>query len=145
MNVITRLEYELAYYDSAVHRFNHYTTRTPPPAYEYSYFKGTWSQKTWVKKKERNGKTTKRMVSEKETILLMNQNSRCGPMLVTEPNVVWLLVAVLVAIVFLATTLASKFLLCQILPCPRCVWKINGVGLSQFRLVRRFKQSLDLM
>ena len=29
MNVITRLEYELAYYDSAVHRFNQYTTRTP--------------------------------------------------------------------------------------------------------------------
>ena len=29
MNVIERLEYELAYYDSAVHRFNHYTTRTP--------------------------------------------------------------------------------------------------------------------
>ena len=31
MNVIARLEYELAYNDSAVHRFNHYTTRTPPP------------------------------------------------------------------------------------------------------------------
>ena len=31
MNVITRLEYELAYYDSAVHSFNHYTTTTPPP------------------------------------------------------------------------------------------------------------------
>ena len=30
VNVIARLEYELAYYDSAVHRFNHYTTRTPP-------------------------------------------------------------------------------------------------------------------
>ena len=30
MNVIARLEYELAYYDSAIHRFNHYTTRTPP-------------------------------------------------------------------------------------------------------------------
>ena len=30
MNVIARLEYELAYCDSAVHRFNHYTTRTPP-------------------------------------------------------------------------------------------------------------------
>ena len=30
MNVIARLEFELAYYDSAVHRFNHYTTRTPP-------------------------------------------------------------------------------------------------------------------
>ena len=29
MNVIVRLEYELAYYDSAVHRFNHYATRTP--------------------------------------------------------------------------------------------------------------------
>ena len=32
MNVIARLEYELAYYDSAVHRFNHYTTRTPRKA-----------------------------------------------------------------------------------------------------------------
>ena len=31
MNVIARLEYELAYYDSAVHHFNHYTKRTPPP------------------------------------------------------------------------------------------------------------------
>ena len=30
MNLIARLGYELAYYDSAVHRFNHYTTRTPP-------------------------------------------------------------------------------------------------------------------
>ena len=30
MNVIARLEYELVYYDSAVHRFNHYTTRTSP-------------------------------------------------------------------------------------------------------------------
>ena len=29
MNVIAWLEYELAFYDSAVHRFNHYTTRTP--------------------------------------------------------------------------------------------------------------------
>ena len=35
MNVIARLEYELTYYDSAVHRFNHYTTRTPPKRYEY--------------------------------------------------------------------------------------------------------------
>ena len=30
VNVIARLEYELAYYDSAVHRFNHHTTRTLP-------------------------------------------------------------------------------------------------------------------
>ena len=30
VNVIARLEYELAYYDSADHRFNHYTTRTSP-------------------------------------------------------------------------------------------------------------------
>ena len=33
VNVIARLEYELANYDSAVHRFNHYTTRTPPVDY----------------------------------------------------------------------------------------------------------------
>ena len=31
VNIIARLENELAYYDSAVHRFNHYTTRLPPP------------------------------------------------------------------------------------------------------------------
>ena len=30
VKVIARLEYELAFYDSAVHRFNHYTTRTSP-------------------------------------------------------------------------------------------------------------------
>ena len=30
MNVIAQLEFKLAYYDSTVHRFNHYTTRTPP-------------------------------------------------------------------------------------------------------------------
>ena len=29
MNVITRLEFEPAYFDSKVHRFNHYTTKTP--------------------------------------------------------------------------------------------------------------------
>ena len=29
MNIIARLEYERAYYDSAVHRFNYYTTTTP--------------------------------------------------------------------------------------------------------------------
>ena len=53
----------------------------------------------------------------------------CGPMLVTEPNVVWLLVIVLVVVsVFVTTTLASGCLLCQILPCPRCVWKIYGGG-----------------
>ena len=34
VNVIARLEYELAYYDSVVHRFNYYTTRTPPDRYE---------------------------------------------------------------------------------------------------------------
>ena len=30
VKVIARLEFELAYYDSAVHLFNHYTTRTHP-------------------------------------------------------------------------------------------------------------------
>ena len=29
VNVIARLENELAYYNSTVHRFNNYTTRTP--------------------------------------------------------------------------------------------------------------------
>ena len=28
-----QLKYELAYYDSAVQRFNHYTARTPPTAF----------------------------------------------------------------------------------------------------------------
>ena len=32
MNVIARLEFEVAYYDSAIHRFNHYTTRRTPPS-----------------------------------------------------------------------------------------------------------------
>ena len=30
VNVIAQLEYELAYNDYEVHRFNHFTTRTPP-------------------------------------------------------------------------------------------------------------------
>ena len=30
VNIIARLENELSYYDSAIRRFNHYTTRTPP-------------------------------------------------------------------------------------------------------------------
>ena len=37
VNVIARLEYELAYYDSAVHPFNHYTTRTPLLFWEFSH------------------------------------------------------------------------------------------------------------
>ena len=57
----------------------------------------------------------------------------CRPVLVMEPNVVWLLVTVLVvAVVFLTTTLASDCLLCQVLPSPRCVWKIHEGGLTQF-------------
>ena len=41
MNVIARLEFELAYYASAVHRFNHYTTRTPPPEFSVASLKFT--------------------------------------------------------------------------------------------------------
>ena len=37
VNVIARLEYERAYYDSAVHRFNHYTMRTPPGQLENDF------------------------------------------------------------------------------------------------------------
>ena len=47
-----RLEYELAYYDSAVHRFNHYTTRTPPvnmcvSAYMYTFVCPPTSLRVW--------------------------------------------------------------------------------------------------
>ena len=53
MNVIARLEYELAYYDFAVHRFNHYTTRTPPPVgwisrFFHSVFNETYSSSTCI-------------------------------------------------------------------------------------------------
>ena len=34
VNVIAQLEYKLAYYDFAVHRCNHYTTRTLPDILE---------------------------------------------------------------------------------------------------------------
>ena len=61
-----------------------------------------------------------------------NYREVCGSMLVMEPNAAWLLVTVLVAIVFVTTTLAFGCLLCRILQCPRCVWKIHGVGLTHF-------------
>ena len=38
MNVIARLEYELAYNDFAGDRFNHYTTRTPSFRFGYCSF-----------------------------------------------------------------------------------------------------------
>ena len=38
MNVIAQLEYELAYDDSAVQRFNHYTTRTIIMCFLAKYF-----------------------------------------------------------------------------------------------------------
>ena len=68
---------------------------------------------------------------------LVSKSVHSSPMLVTEPNVVWLRVTVLVvAVVFLTTTLASDCLLCQVLPCPRCVWKIHERGgLIQFRQI----------
>ena len=37
VNIITWLEYELTYYDSAVYRINHYTTRTPPLKWFWSH------------------------------------------------------------------------------------------------------------
>ena len=39
VNVIARLEFEIAYYDSAVQRINHYTTKTHP------YFLGKKEEK----------------------------------------------------------------------------------------------------
>ena len=54
MNVIARLEFKLVYYDSAVHRFNHYTTRTPQGMEKFtivlSYIRGTrqCQKRGWV-------------------------------------------------------------------------------------------------
>ena len=48
MNIIARLEYELAYYDSAVHRFNHYTTRTPHLEMVSSYLSRASVAHGWV-------------------------------------------------------------------------------------------------
>ena len=47
VNVIAQLEYELTYYDSTVHRFNHYTTRTPSHGFWFS-FSFVKCQLTWV-------------------------------------------------------------------------------------------------
>ena len=41
VNVIARLEFELAYYDFTVHRFNHYSTRTPP-LFKQKYLTHRW-------------------------------------------------------------------------------------------------------
>ena len=39
------MEYELAYYDSAVHRFNNYTTRTPADIFLDLCLTGFWENK----------------------------------------------------------------------------------------------------
>ena len=46
VNVIVRLEYELAYQDSAVHRFNHYTMRTPRDNMSNNIWK--WRQSPYI-------------------------------------------------------------------------------------------------
>ena len=66
----------------------------------------------------------------------------CGPLLVTVPNVVWLLLTVfVVAVVFVTITFTPDCLLCQVLPCLRCLWKIQ-VGLTQISRIF-FRQSGD--
>ena len=35
VNIIAQLEFEIVYYNPAVHRFNHYTTRTPLENFEF--------------------------------------------------------------------------------------------------------------
>ena len=61
MNVIARLEYELAYYDSAVHHFNHYTTRTPP-ILACVLFNNSTSAKMWYN----NGDNSLNSLSDKK-------------------------------------------------------------------------------
>ena len=53
VNVIARLEFEFTYYDSAVHRVNHYTTSTPPVELWYEIKK--WCGK---KNKQNTGEMT---------------------------------------------------------------------------------------
>ena len=48
VNIIARLENELAYYDSAVHRFNHYTTRTPPRKLVRKEKEESWRTWSWL-------------------------------------------------------------------------------------------------
>ena len=43
VNVIAQLEYKLTYCDFTVHRFNHYTTRTPPQFSISKQFSSIWS------------------------------------------------------------------------------------------------------
>ena len=52
----------------------------------------------------------------------------CGPMLVTVPKVVWLLITELVAILLMTTTFTFNWLLCQVLLCHQSLWKINKRG-----------------
>ena len=49
MNVIARLEYKLAYYDSAVHCFNYYTPRTPPCKTCVEYLRQWTNSKKYMK------------------------------------------------------------------------------------------------
>ena len=65
MNVIARLEYELAYYDSAVHHFNHYTTRTPSNL--VGKFSGRYEVSTYPRQKNpnHNNKTTNKIKKKK--------------------------------------------------------------------------------
>ena len=48
LRIFVRLEFELAYYDSAIKRFNHYAIRTPPTAFRGAYLNGLQSyQNNW--------------------------------------------------------------------------------------------------
>ena len=50
VNVIARREFELAYCDSSLHCFNHYTTRTPPATSEiFCWLFSTWGDFLWMK------------------------------------------------------------------------------------------------
>ena len=81
MNVIERLEYELAYYDSAVHRFNHYTTRTPLFAF-YSDHILKCIRNIWLGQKEASKYCSENVVIM-ETI---NYIGSIVPYFITYPN-----------------------------------------------------------
>ena len=61
VNVTVRLECELAYYDSVVHRFNRYTTRTPTKPFLFSFRVAYYL-------KERIGKLKKKKKKKQEEL-----------------------------------------------------------------------------
>ena len=75
MKVIARLEYELAYYDSAVHRFNHYTTRTPIKVSQEKDTVSRREQKDTVSRRVQQRSVGIKVSQEKDTVSRRTQSA----------------------------------------------------------------------